>query len=80
MTNADKDTLRADVSAYMQSTQPNPEPLPLPPAAPPGLSPEQQETLFDNWCSDIYARSPKSWTPSEREAIRVATIRALRTL
>jgi hypothetical protein len=80
MTEDEKGTLRADIATHMQSTQPGPEALPLPPATPPGLSPEQQETLFDNWCSDIYARSPKSWTPSEREAIRVATIRALRTL
>ena len=79
MTTDEKTTLRANVSAYMQSTQAAPEPLPLPPATPAGLTPEQRETLFENWIAHIDKRPPQSWTPEEREAYRVATVRALRT-
>jgi len=80
MTNDQKEDLLDAVNAYMRSTQPDLEPLPVPPAAPPGLSPEQRETLFENWIADIDKRPPQSWTPAEREAYRVATTRALRSL
>jgi hypothetical protein len=80
MTNADKETLRADVSAYMQSTQPDPEPLPLPPAAPANLSPEQRETLFQNWIAHLDKRNPRSFSSREREAYQFAIVRALRTV
>jgi hypothetical protein len=80
MTNADKETLRANVSAYMQSTQPDPEPLPLPPATPPGLSAEQKAILADNWVADIQTRRADSWTGPEKAAVRAAINRALKTL
>jgi hypothetical protein len=56
------------------------EPLPLPAAAPSGMTPAQQETLFENWVSSINSRRSETWTREEREAIRVACARALRTL
>jgi hypothetical protein len=79
MTDADKETLRADVSAYMQSTQPDPEPLPLPPATPPGLSAEQQAILADNYVAHIL-KQPFPWTKLEQAAVRAASVRALRAL
>jgi hypothetical protein len=79
MNDAEKDRLRQSILDHLTGAQ-NAEPLPLPPGAPPGLTPVQQETLFQNWCDFIYARPAPTWTPLEREAIRVASARALRTL
>ena len=81
MTQDEKNQLRADVSAFYQSTQPAPDPLPLPAQANrASLNPAQQETLFDNWVSHINSRPPQTWTPEEKNAIRVASARVLKGL
>lgn len=81
MTENEKASLRADVAAYMQSTQQAPEPLPLPAAANrAALNPAQQEALFENWVEHIYAKPTQTWQPDEVAAIKVAAQRALRTL
>jgi len=55
--------------------------LPLPAAANrAALTPEQQEAVFENWVSFIYSQPTQTWTPDEVAAVRVAAIRALRTL
>lgn len=77
----EKAALRADVAAYMQSTQQAPAPLPLPAAANrAALTPDCQEQLFQNWVEHIYSRPSQTWQPDEIAAIRVAAQRALRTL
>jgi hypothetical protein len=55
--------------------------LPLPAAANrAALTPEQQETAFENWIAHIDSRSPQTWTPEEKAAYRVAIQRAAKTL
>ena len=81
MTENEKTQLRADVAAYMQSTQPAPDPVPLPAAANrAALKPAQQEALFDNWVTHINSRPAQTWTAEEKNAIRVASARALKEL
>ncbi len=75
------DELRAGINEYNQQQQAALDPLPLPAAANRAvLNPTQQETLFENWVADIYARPAQTWTPEEISVIRAATVRALRTL
>ena len=69
--------LRDQYAAYTRAEQATTERLPLPDATPPGLTEDQQSQLFDNWCVDILARSPKLWTEQERNVIRIASARAL---
>lgn len=54
--------------------------LPVPDNAPPGLTPEQRQTLHDNWIEHIYSRRPETWKPQERAAVRAACTRALKDL
>lgn len=72
--------LRAQVNAYLrgETEKAAVQALPLPPAANRAtLTPEQQETLFQNWVEHIYSRPPSSWTAEERAVIRAAISRAL---
>ena len=71
--------LRDELTAYNRTEQATVEAC-IPDATPPGLTEDQQSQLFDNWCVDILARSPKSWNEQERNVIRIASARALRTL
>ncbi|MBZ5621029.1 MAG: hypothetical protein LAQ69_20225 [Acidobacteriia bacterium] len=56
------------------------EALPLPSTAPAGLTEAQKETLFSNWTSDINSRPASTWTETEKQAIRVASARVLKSL
>ena len=56
-------------------------PLPLPPAANRAvMTPAAQETAFENWITHINSRRPETWSKEEKDAVRVACNRALRTL
>jgi hypothetical protein len=73
--------LRTEINQHLRQEQASLDPLPLPAAANrAALTPEQQETAFENWVAYIYARPTQTWTPEEVAAIRAATVRALRTL
>jgi hypothetical protein len=78
MTDNEKDSLRAEILAAW-NPQPAPEALGLPPATPPGLSAEQQAVLADNYVAHIL-KQPLPWSKLEQEAVRTASVRALRTL
>lgn len=79
--NLTTEQLREELRAFNRAEQAQAEPaLPLPPATPPGLTPAQQEALFDNWVADIDKRKPQTWTPAERRAYEFAAARALRTM
>ena len=54
--------------------------LPLPVGTPPGLSPEKQESAFQNWIAFIDGKDPQSWTPAEKEAYRFNCARIVRTM
>ena len=72
--------LRAGINEYLSGSRTR-ESVPLPPAANrAALTPEQQETAFENWVQYIYSRPTQTWTPDEVAAIRAAAMRALRTL
>ena len=72
--------LRTEINQHLQGQAALDPPL-LPPAANrAAMTPEQQETLFENWVADIYSRPHQTWTPQEVAVIRAATMRALRTL
>ena len=73
--------LRDEFIAFNRAENASAEPaVPLPPAAPPGLTAEQQLILADNWAADILTRRSDSWTPAEKNAVRAAINRTLRTL
>lgn len=44
------------------------------------LSPEQQETLFQAWVSEINSRPSHTYTPEDRAALQFAVNRTLREL
>lgn len=72
--------MRGAIDAFNGSQTQAEEPLPMPSQAPPNLKPEEREKLFEGWVNWIYSRKSETWTPEEREVIRVACDRALRTL
>jgi hypothetical protein len=81
MTDNDKETLRADIATYMQSTQPNPEMVPLPAQANrAAMTPAQIEEAHSNWVDWIYARAPQTWQPDEIAAVRFTARRVIATL
>ena len=80
MTQDENNNLRADVSAYFQPTQPEQE-LPLPDAAPRAtMTPAQIEVAFENYVGYIMSMPTNAWTTKDRQAVLVASGRALRTL
>lgn len=73
--------LRAGINEHFRQEQAALDPVPLPAAANrAALTPEQQETAFENWVGYIYSKPTQTWTPEEVAAVRTATVRALRTL
>jgi hypothetical protein len=44
------------------------------------MSPAQIETAFTNWQEHIMSKNPHDWDAAEKNAIRVASTRILRTL
>jgi hypothetical protein len=72
--------LRDGLAAWCAEQATPSKPLPQPAGARPGLTPEQQETLFENWVADIQRRRPDSWTNEEKAVLRAAINRALKTL
>lgn len=73
--------LRSEINQHLRQEQAALDPVPLPAAANrAALTPEQQETAFENWVGYIYSRPTQTWTPQEVAAVRAATMRALRTL
>jgi hypothetical protein len=75
-----RDDLARGIDAYFRSEGQTSaaQAVPLPPAANrETLNPEQQEGLFQNWVSYIYARPSNTWTEEEKAVIRVAISRAL---
>ncbi len=57
------------------------ETIPLPAGTPrAAMSLDAQEKAFANWQEFILAKDPKTWNDAEKNAIRVASTRALRTL
>ena len=80
MTDAEKNRLRADVNEYFRQQESAPE-VPLPAAANrAALTPAQQETLFQNWVEYILSTPSNTWGPAEKNAVRVASSRALKEL
>ncbi len=70
--------LRDALNEYARSLQPAPPALPLPLGVDrQTLKPEQEAQMSDAWVKSIMDRSPETWTPTEREAVRAATKRAL---
>jgi hypothetical protein len=57
------------------------ETIPLPAGTPrAAMSPAQIETAFTNWQEHIMSKNPHDWDAAEKNAIRVASTRILRTL
>ncbi len=78
--NAYTQQLKQAMSDFQQA-QRQEDPLPLPPAANrAALSPEQQLELFNEWTSWINSRPQNTWTSEEKNAIRVASVKALKDL
>lgn len=76
----DTEQLRRDINEALSSEQPK-EQLLLPDACNrAALTPEQQETAFENWVEHIYSRDQSTWTRQECAVIRMAAFRAARTL
>jgi hypothetical protein len=53
--------------------------LPLPDVCT-AVTPEDKLRAFDNWVTWIMSRNQNTWTDKEKNAVRVAAHRALRTL
>jgi hypothetical protein len=57
------------------------ETIPLPAGTPrAAMTLDAQERAFSNWQDFILSKAPHTWDAAERNAIRVASTRALRTL
>jgi hypothetical protein len=74
--------LRDELTAYNRAEQTKAEDaIPLPAGTPrAAMSLDAQEKAFANWQEFILAKNPKTWDDAEKNAIRVASTRALRTL
>ena len=74
--------LRDELTAYNRAEQANAEEaIPLPAGTPrAAMTLDDQERAFSNWQDFIMSKNPKTWDEAERNAIRVASRRALRTL
>jgi hypothetical protein len=73
--------LRNALNEYARSLQPAPPALPLPLGVDrEKLKPEQEAQMSDAWVKSIMDRAPETWTPTEREAVRAASNRALKEL
>jgi hypothetical protein len=68
----------AAINAIINPPKPAEE-LPLPAATPRAkMDLATQEKAFENWVSHINAKPTQTWTPEETNAVRVASIRALK--
>jgi hypothetical protein len=74
--------LRSALNEYARSLQPAPPALPLPPGTDREKlkTPEAEAQLSDTYVNSILSRKPETWTPTEREAVRAASNRALKEL
>ena len=79
-----EDTTRQDLLAGIRAVY-NPsqaeEAIPLPAGTPrAAMTLDAQEQAFSNWQEHILAKAPYTWDNAEKNAIRVASTRVLRTL
>jgi hypothetical protein len=74
--------LRDELTAYNRAEQAKAEEvIPLPAGTPRAtMSLDAQEQAFANWQEFILAKNSRTWDEAERNAIRVASTRVLRTL
>ena len=73
--------LRAELLAFQKTQQSTAESVPLPPGVERStLTPEQAETLFENWTAYLNDRPAQSYTPAERAAINFKIARVLKAL
>jgi hypothetical protein len=80
MTTDEKTTLRAEILAVLNPAKAE-EDIPLPAGTPrAAMTWDTQERAFSNWQEHILSKPPHTWDTAERNAIRVASTRALRTL
>ena len=67
----------AEINAFL-NPQKAEEPVPLPVSVNrAALTPDQQDTLFNNWTEFIYNRPSSTWSREEKAVIKFAAQRAL---
>lgn len=80
MTEDEKNQQRSEIKAFLNPPKAE-EAVPLPASVNRAtLTPDQQETLFNNWTEFIYNRPSSTWTPEEKAVITFASRCALRGL
>jgi hypothetical protein len=71
--------LRAELAAYAQEQIQPATPPPLPSGVQPGnRTPEQLQTLSDNWTAWIMERDHHTWSVEEREAVRLKCVQVMK--